>query len=298
MSRSLSPPQGHLSELSKDESEGFPEEREFAVAAASSFSSTSSACFGLLFRKHPRVAWRSSSTSSNDRLFSYLSDVFLIAFNKSLVAQRLKRLPSMPETQVRSLGREDPLEKEMAAHSGVLAWRIPWTEEPGGLQSTGSQRVRPDWATSLSQWSFLIRLYRDCVSSSAIPAASSPGRFDLQLPKSPSLQGPRVSREAGGELGKFLPQPVAQAPASRLHLQLPHGSAKPLWTDAQPQAALPVLRRLRNLEGCLWHSKAVLPSRDPENLNLAEASAPWQVLVRSLNSQKTVLNVWIEMNYL
>ena len=49
----------------------------------------------------------------------------------SLVAQRLKRLPAMQETQVQSLGREDPLEKEMATHSSILAWRIPWTEEPG-----------------------------------------------------------------------------------------------------------------------------------------------------------------------
>ena len=60
----------------------------------------------------------------------------------SLVAQRLKRLPLMQETWVLSLGREDPLEKEMATHSSILAWRIPWTKEPGGLQSTGSQRVR------------------------------------------------------------------------------------------------------------------------------------------------------------
>ena len=54
-----------------------------------------------------------------------------------LVAQRLKRLPAMRETWVRSLGWEDPLEKEMATHSSILAWRIPWTEEIGGLQSTG-----------------------------------------------------------------------------------------------------------------------------------------------------------------
>ena len=59
----------------------------------------------------------------------------------SLVAQRLKRLPAMQETWVRSLGWEDPLEKEMATHSSTLAWRIPWVEEPGG-QSMGSQRVR------------------------------------------------------------------------------------------------------------------------------------------------------------
>ena len=59
----------------------------------------------------------------------------------SLVAQRLKHLPAMRGTGVRSLGQEDPVEKEMATHSSTLAWRIPWTEELGGVQSTGSQRV-------------------------------------------------------------------------------------------------------------------------------------------------------------
>ena len=54
----------------------------------------------------------------------------------------VKNLPAMQETQVGSLGQEDPLEKGMATHSSILAWRIPWTEEPGELQSTGSQRVR------------------------------------------------------------------------------------------------------------------------------------------------------------
>ena len=61
-----------------------------------------------------------------------------------LVAQRIKHLPAMQETWVRSLGWEDPLEKEMATHSSILAWRIAGTEEPGGLQSTGLQRVRHD----------------------------------------------------------------------------------------------------------------------------------------------------------
>ena len=56
----------------------------------------------------------------------------------------IKNLPAMQMTQVRSLGREDPLEEGMATHSSVLAWRIPWTEEPGGLQSMGSQRVGRD----------------------------------------------------------------------------------------------------------------------------------------------------------
>ena len=61
-----------------------------------------------------------------------------------LVAQLVKTLPAMQETWVRSLGWEDPLEGEMATHSSIPAWRIPWTEEPGGLQSMESQRVRHD----------------------------------------------------------------------------------------------------------------------------------------------------------
>ena len=60
------------------------------------------------------------------------------------MAQTVKRLPAMQETQVRSLGWEDPLEKEMATHSSILAWKIPWTEETGRLQSMGSQTVRHD----------------------------------------------------------------------------------------------------------------------------------------------------------
>ena len=58
-----------------------------------------------------------------------------------MVAQWVKRLPTMWETRVRSLGREDPLEKEMATPSSILAWKIPWTKEPGGLQFMGLQRV-------------------------------------------------------------------------------------------------------------------------------------------------------------
>ena len=60
------------------------------------------------------------------------------------MAQTVKNLPAMQETQVRSLGQEDPLEKRMATHSNILAWRISWTKEPGGLQSMGSPRVRHD----------------------------------------------------------------------------------------------------------------------------------------------------------
>ena len=66
------------------------------------------------------------------------------------MAQMVKRLPTMWETRVQSLGWEDLLEKEMATHSSILAWRIPWMEKPGRLQSLGSQRVGHDRATLIS----------------------------------------------------------------------------------------------------------------------------------------------------
>ena len=69
----------------------------------------------------------------------------------SLVVQRLKCLPAMCETWVQSLGQEDPLEKEMATNSSILAWKIPWTEEPGGLESTGLQRVGHNLMTKQQQ---------------------------------------------------------------------------------------------------------------------------------------------------
>ena len=71
-------------------------------------------------------------------------DLLYRFFWASLVAQRVKSLPAMQETWVQSLGQEDPLEKEMATHSTTLAWKIPWTEKPGRLQSMGSQRVGHD----------------------------------------------------------------------------------------------------------------------------------------------------------
>ena len=90
------------------------------------------------------------------RMLDYPSSVFLFllvlfpfvlaasSFKASLMAQRIKRLPAKQETQVLSLGWEDPPEKEMAIHSSTIAWKIPWTEEPGRLQSMGSLRVRHD----------------------------------------------------------------------------------------------------------------------------------------------------------
>ena len=74
----------------------------------------------------------------------------------SLVAQMVKNLTAVWETQVWCLSREDPMEKEMATHSSILDWRIPWTVEPGGLQSMGPQSVGHDWATSLSLFNHTI----------------------------------------------------------------------------------------------------------------------------------------------
>ena len=72
---------------------------------------------------------------------------FYVLLGASLMAQLVNDPPAMQETCARSLGGEDPLEKEMATHFNILAWEIPWTEEPGGLQSTGLQKIRHDLAS-------------------------------------------------------------------------------------------------------------------------------------------------------
>ena len=87
-----------------------------------------------------------------DHLYRKFDPIIYLLINlmTSLVAQMVMHLPTMWETWVQSLGWEDLLEKEMATHSRILAWKIPWMEEPGRLQSMGSQRVRHDQVTSLS----------------------------------------------------------------------------------------------------------------------------------------------------
>ena len=84
-----------------------------------------------------------SRTQLSNKYFHFLRKMVLrkTLSGASLVAQLVKNLPAMQETWVRFLGQDDPLEKEMATHSSILAWRIPWTEEPGGLQSVGSQEL-------------------------------------------------------------------------------------------------------------------------------------------------------------
>ena len=85
------------------------------------------------------------------------SRVSVVAFPRLLtflVAQTVKRLSTMRETRVPSLGPEDPLEKEMAPHSSTIAWKIPWIQEPGRLHSMGSQRVRHDWTNDFTSLHF------------------------------------------------------------------------------------------------------------------------------------------------
>ena len=91
-----------------------------------------------------------SSSCPLSWIYGFISLWIYTPVRASLVAQMVRRLPTMRETRVWSLGGKDLLEKEMATHSSTLAWKIPWMENPRGLQSMGSQRVRHDWMTSLS----------------------------------------------------------------------------------------------------------------------------------------------------
>ena len=97
----------------------------------------------------------------------------------SLVAQRLKHLPAMQETRVQSLGQEDPLEKEVATHSSILAWRITWWEEPGRLQSTGLQSQ-----TRLSYFTFFHFLIQDNLASSTRLHLQTPPFFHVVVAQS------------------------------------------------------------------------------------------------------------------
>ena len=109
----------------------------------------------------------------------------------SLVTQMVKSLPAMRETQVQSLGQEDPLEKEMVTDSSILAWKIPWMEKPGGLQSMGFQRVRHDWVTNTqTTWGEALRLTQKLQShllSSFLSSSTVPFQTPRCLFVPPSL---------------------------------------------------------------------------------------------------------------
>ena len=91
-----------------------------------------------LKKKTKNLKWLCSALTLSDNL-TLSTEINISLSLASLVAQRLKHLPGMRETRVRSLGQEDPLEKEMATHSNILAWRIRWTEESDWIRATGSQ---------------------------------------------------------------------------------------------------------------------------------------------------------------
>ena len=172
---SLLPP--HWKQSQPLDSQGKPEKLNFRTLFQICFnlSKLHQILFSKILWGNPKIAPNILKPLISQSDFINIWQVFIVffsgaffSFSTALVALRLKPLPPMQETWVRSLGPEDPLEKEMATHSSILAWRIPWTEEPGGLQSTGLQRVGHDWATSLSfpflsplfyqQWSILLVL--------------------------------------------------------------------------------------------------------------------------------------------
>ena len=132
-----------------------------------------------------------------------------LPYRASLVAQTVKRLPAMRETQVRFLGEEDPLEKEMAIHSSTLAWKIPWTEEPDRLQSTGLQRVGHNWATSLS------------LSIEQALSVCSVQHVMSEWPRAPSSSGrpwtPPACPNTALSVQPPLPQPSAELPSRQCH---------------------------------------------------------------------------------
>ena len=101
------------------------------------------------FNKKTTICKPGSRLSPDTRSACFCHPIYDSCVIAALVAQTVRNLPTMQETQVWSLGREDLLEKGMAIHSSILVWRIPWTEEAGGLQSMGSQRVRHDWVTNI-----------------------------------------------------------------------------------------------------------------------------------------------------
>ena len=135
----------------------FQEIRTIYLHSKAWFSLFSLSCF---FRN-----WKTSRT-----VFIYISILMdkseqcilnstIYSFRASLEAQMIRNLPAMWETQVWSMGWEDPLEKGMATHSRILAWRIPGTEEPAELQSMGLQKVRHDWATNTHRVILLYAVY-------------------------------------------------------------------------------------------------------------------------------------------
>ena len=118
----------------------------------------------------------------------------------SLVAQMMKNLPAVQETRVQSMGQEDPLEKGMATHASILAWKIPWTEEPGGLQPMGFQRAGHDWVANTKPSKQKLHEFRTMsVSSDQAPTGNTvnnQGRIPERMPLCETAHGIRITNRA------------------------------------------------------------------------------------------------------
>ena len=163
------------------------------------------------------------------------------------MAQTIKRPPAMQETRVRSLGSEDPLEEEMATHSSILTWRIPWTEDPDRLQSMGSQRVGHNWATSLSffLWVYLtmvivIIALSLCCNQEGIFLWFSPGESS-GIPRGKSHKTLVLSKDWG--------------PPPRVH------AAMKFKTKNNKNCLLLARKTLTNLDSILKSRDTTLPKR-------------------------------------
>ena len=128
----------------------------------------------------PGIRYKCLGISVNE-ILSFCPPLLIPLWLPWCLSWLVKSLPAIWETKVQSLGEEDSLEKEMATYSSILAWRIPWTEEPGGLQFMRSQRVRYNWATEQQPLSYLRKCkqqtgYKCSAWSSLLPASWSANR--------------------------------------------------------------------------------------------------------------------------
>ena len=143
----------------------------------------------------------------------------------SLVAQSVKNLPAVQESCVRSLGWEDPLEKEMATHSSILTWRIPWTEKPGRIKSMGSQRVGHDWVNEQQHGCLCAQLLSH-VRHFAVPwtvARQAPRPWDFSIQE----YWNRLQSPSSGDLPHPEIKPMSPALAGGFFTSKPPG--KPYW---------------------------------------------------------------------
>ena len=158
-------------------------------------------------------------------------------------AQTVKRLPALRETWVQPLGREDLLEKQMATHASALAWIIPWAEEPGGLQSVGSQRVGQDGATSFLYNSPPSHLTSLRPSSGRLPNPPSPQHRLQPLPTRRGLS-PLSAGGFAGPPSAWVPSPLPRASPSPRRCPGPRG----LGSAPAPDSNAPLLGPLCQLE--------------------------------------------------